>query len=234
MMTTGHLAWAFVPTETTLSQWLHFFARSTVILACFLVVQGFTLSRDLSAYLKRLFYFALLAQVPYAIMQYDFSALIQSPILIVSHLNVLFTLLFSLLALMAIHAAQNSRTLLHKCAYYAAVILLMALAYILKTDWDYAAIAWTLGIYLGGVWGFWIATGVLVAVSVWAHWANIPDVATFSGQWMDFGIVIAPWVMAWYQKNKHKSPKSYRLPRMLFYWYYVLHALVIGILSAMV
>lgn len=228
MMTTGHIAWAFVPTESLLSQALHFFARSTVVLACFLIVEGFCLTKDLNGYLKRLFGFGILAQIPYIMMIVGLWRIVYEPSVLLLAVNVLITLGLCLLSLMLCQAIQKSQTLELKIGYGLLIILLMLGSFLFSTDWNYVAIVWTIGIYYKRLIGFIGVTAVLIIMSFLFD-NEFVDYA-FSGQLMDYGLILALPIMYWYDKNKQNSPKTYRLPRTFFYWYYVIHALIIGLL----
>lgn len=227
MMTIGHIAWAFVPTETLLSQVLHFFARSTVILACFLVVEGYRLTHDLNGYLRRLFGFGLIAQVPYMMMNVGVWRIVYEPMALLWGINVLVTLGFCLLALILCNKlAQASQK--KKVGYIILIGILIFISYNFNTDWNYVAILWTIGIYYKRLKGFLGVTAVLILLSLLfdGYFADY----SFSGELMDYGFMLAIPIMYWYDKYKEHSPNHYRLPRTFFYWYYVIHALIIGIL----
>lgn len=227
MMTTGHIAWAFVPTDTTLSQILHFFARSTVVLACFLIVEGFRLTKDLTGYLKRLFGFGLLAQIPYIMMSVGVWRITYEPLLIFLAGNVLLTLGVCLLTLIVCEQFNKSK-LEQKIGHALCIIVFMLLAHYLSLDWGYGAILWTMGFYYKRLMGFLMATAFIVGLQLLGD--NEFADATFSGELMDYGIVLAIPVIYYYDKYKQHSPKTYRLPRTFFYWYYIIHALIIGLL----
>lgn len=226
MMTIGHFAWAFVPTETTISDVLHFFARITIPLACFLVVQGFYLSRDVFGYVKRLFLFAVLAQVGFTVAQVGLWTIIETPWLVLTYGNVLFTLGFGLLALMAVHEMRQ-KSFDEKLPFLLAVLFLSMVAF--WSDWGGSVVVWILSIYGFGAVGFLSATlGLFLFAQtlpgeLMAFFPNIKNP-------MDFGLFLSVPIMLWYEKNKQNSPKNYRLPRTFFYWYYVVHLWVIGIL----
>lgn len=227
MMTTGHFAWAFVPTDTMLGQAMHFFARPTVVLACFLVVEGFCLTKDINGYLKRLVIFGLIAQVPFIVMNIGVWLLFYEPYLIFAAGNVLLTLGLGLFSLMLCKKAETGNTL-NKLTAIFVIPILMILAYLFNLDWGYGVILWTIAIYYKRIWGFIGITAVMFVFSL--LFENEVMDYVFSGEAMDYGIILAIPIMVWYEKNKHKSPKTYRLPRTFFYWYYVIHALVIGLL----
>lgn len=232
-MTVGHLAWAFVPTNTLLSEILHFFGRITIPLACFLVVEGYRLTHDVWGYVRRLFGFGLLAQLPFLLNFYTLfgdDGLLANPAQIITYGNVLFSLGFGLLAIIILDKIHH-KNLQQKLIY---LILIIPLA-LLSTwsDWSVFVIFWVGAIFYGGTLGFFLITIGLFGLSflLQDNLSITPYIITLQTQHlMDYGIFTAIPIMLWYQTNKHRSPTSYRLPRLLFYWYYVLHLLIIGLI----
>lgn len=227
MMTTGHFAWAFVPTDTLLGQAMHFFARSTVMLACFLVVEGFRLTHDLTGYLRRLFGFGLIAQIPYIMMMVGVWRIYYDPMILLMMINVLITLGLGLFSLVLCKKAETGNWL-NKLTAIVVISIIMVLAYIFNLDWGYGVILWTIAIYYKRVWGFIGVTAIVFVFSL--LFENSVADYLFLGGAMSYGIILAIPIMVWYEKNKHKSPKTYRLPRTFFYWYYVIHTFIIGLL----
>lgn len=230
-MTLGHWAWAFVPPQTWLSHTLHFFARITIPLACFLLVIGYQKTHNLTAYLKRLFGFAVLAQVPFILYQVPLYELLVYPAYLWYGGNVLFSLGVALLALICTEKLKATngweQQLYYKLYYGLALVMLFLLS--LWSDWSYAVMLWVLAIFYDGVRGF-VATcllllGLSAVVGLPNHHRLVPLVASSP---MDYGIFLAVPIMYWYNANKHRSPTKFRLPRLTFYWYYPLHLLLIG------
>lgn len=95
-----------------------------------------------------------------------------------------------------------------------------------RLDWGILVMVWVVALYEWGVVGF-VAVAVLcLALS-----------AVFLADWlplkadnpMDYGVFLALPVMYWYYAHQHTKAR-YRLPRTLFYWYYVLHMALIAVL----
>lgn len=230
-MTVGHLAWAFVPTDTLLSELLHFFGRLTIPLACFLVVIGFRLSRNITGYARRLFGFGLLAQLPFAVYIYPLmgdGGLLANPWLIFYYGNVLFTLGFGLLTLIILTHLHQTRNYFYGCVCFALLALLST-----WSDWGMLVIFWVGAIYYAGAMGFLVMTLLLFGLSFAGQ--NHPIITQYiaplnTKNLMDYGVFLSVPIMLWYEQNQHKSPTHYRLPRLLFYWYYVGHLVVISVL----
>lgn len=237
-MTIGHLAWAFVPTDTIWSEVLHFFARLTIPLACFLVVVGFELTKDVWGYVQRLFGFGVLAQIPF--MGYVSLSggirLFDNPWFILSYGNVLFTLGFGLLTVITLDKLRHAPSLTKPL--YLVPILFFGLC-ALWSDWGVLVLFWVSAIYWGGIYGsqalgFLMMSIVLFGVSfLLRDNPNItPYIATLNTKsLMDYGVFLAVPIMLWYERYRHRSPTHYRLPRLLFYWYYVGHLLVIAVMA---
>lgn len=225
-MTTGHIAWVFVPLESLLGQLMHFFARLTMPLACFLVIEGFTKSKDLKGYIKRMFKFALLAQIPYITFFVGIYRLVESPALLLAQFNVLFTLGFGLLFLCCLKGVSVAHDEGKRLLYFLATVPLLFISTL--ADWGLAVIVWVVAIYFGRAKGFLIATVALFLLGAWADGEGVFALLEYD-KLMDYGLFMAAGVMAWYDKNKEKSPLQYRLPRTFFYWYYVVHLMVLGL-----
>lgn len=252
VMTLGHVGWGFVPTDTLLSQLLHFCARMTVVLACFLVVEGFYKTHDLRAYLKRLFGFAVLAQLPYTLYSWGFDEM--RWLLLLEHGNVLFGLGFALCVLICLQNSGLHKLLPSQRSPNDHIVLFAWLADDYKntvlglcvvglsllslwSDWGVAVIFWVLAYFYGGVYGFGILSLVFFGLSVMMGHKALGDnvfLPINASQLMDYGVLLAVPIVAWYQKYQHRSPKGYRLPRLLFYWYYVLHLLVLALMGLLV
>lgn len=226
-MTIGHLAWAFVPTDTILSDILHFIARPTIVLACFLVAEGFRLTRDINGYAKRLFGFGVLAQVPFVMAMMGIWRIVYEPIWVLAVGNVLFTLGLCLVSLILCKKIEKTPNVAFKGFYVLLIVFLMVLSDLFMLDWGYMAMAWTIAIYYKRLWGFVAVTLFIATLSLVADVKFIDDM--FQGA-MDFGLALAIPIIYWYDKNKHRSPTTYRLPRTLFYWYYVGHLSILACL----
>lgn len=251
VMTLGHVGWAFVPTDTLLSQLLHFCARMTVVLACFLVVEGFYKTHNLKAYLKRLFGFALIAQLPYTLYAWGFEEVGLLPMRFMEHGNVLFGLGFALCVLICLQNSEAGKALPNQRSPNDAIVLLSWLPKIAKnivlgfcivglsvlslwSDWGIAVVLWVLAYFYGGVYGFGILSVLFFGLSIIMGHKALGDnvfLPINASQLMDYGVLLAVPVVAWYHKYQHRSPMGYRLPRLLFYWYYALHLLVLAVLG---
>lgn len=224
-MTIGHIAWAFVPIETRLSDMLHFIARITIPLACFLVVVGYQKTKDIYGYIARLLGFAVLAQIPFIMSEIGLTNLMAMPIFVLYYGNVLFSLAFGLMAVMLANGRYLAGHLNNPVVRAIGVLVLLRLS--MWSDWSFAVVLWVLAIYYRGTMGFVVVTVGLFLLSLVAS-KDSALIIVRADNVMDYGLFLAVPMMVWYEYTTHR-PVVYRLPRLLFYWYYVGHLLVIGV-----
>lgn len=229
-MTMGHLAWIFVPVQTVLGQALHFVARITIPLACLLVVEGLARTKNLPAYLRRLFGFALLAQLPFIATQLGWQMQYWDWQVVLSYWNVLATLGLALVALIAWQKITQA-TMWQATHLFWALLMLVAMWLSAYADWGLAVLVWVLVIYHFRARGFLWATFGLFTVSMLLMLLFDRQVYLLQPWYlMEYGLFLAYPVMRWYDANKAKSPTTFRLPRLMFYWYYVLHLACLGLM----
>lgn len=110
---------------------------------CYLLVQGFLHTRSAARYAARLAVFAALSEAPFDLMVFGgLSAEAQ---------NVFFTLTIGLVMMGALRAIERGslRARLRPWAMAGCVMAAMALAYLLRTDYDAMGIALIAALYLG-------------------------------------------------------------------------------------
>lgn len=224
-MTTGHVAWAFVPTQSDLGVGMHFFARMTIALACFLVVVGYKKTHDLNGYIKRMFGFAVLAQAPFIADQIGWQKVIEEPEQLFYYGNVLFSLGFALVALCCVTTLKTTNW---QGRVWRIVVTLLMIGASLWSDWSYSVVVWILAIYYFGWRGYLVTTiGLLLLALVVPEESLLRILNPY--KLMDYGGLLSVPIMIWYQRYAPQSPKVYRLPRLMFYWYYALHLAVLGL-----
>ncbi|SHK36480.1 TraX family protein [Hespellia stercorisuis] len=112
---------------------------------CFLLVEGFLHTHDVKKYALRLGIFAVISEIPFDL------ALTRDPSLYNEHQNVFLTLLIGLLVLAGLRYIE-CRLSMYSVAQMAAYLLCvsggMALAYFLKTDYDYRGVICIVILYL--------------------------------------------------------------------------------------
>lgn len=127
-MTADHLAWAFLPTVSPVSALVHLVGRTAMPVFCFLLAEGSLHSRSLPQYALRLAGCALLSAIPYSLFQ------TQQPFAL--PFSAVYTLLIGLAAL----RAAESRLPVPLCILALTVLLLAAL----PGDWGVYGVGWCL------------------------------------------------------------------------------------------
>lgn len=111
---------------------------------CFLLVEGFEHTRDRKKYALRLLLFAIISEVP-------FDLAFKSKVLEFSYQNVFFTLFIGLITIMVIRVVEEKQEWqpwLKTTAIIAIGLAGMAIAYLLKTDYDAMGVMCILALYL--------------------------------------------------------------------------------------
>lgn len=106
-MTLDHLAWVFLANDGLLSEVLHLIGRLVAPLMCYLLVEGFHRSADVSSYLGRLLIFALLSQLPFSLYLIGIGNLDEADWTQFLVGNVLFSLAIALFSLRVWHKAWS-------------------------------------------------------------------------------------------------------------------------------
>lgn len=130
-MLIDHIGWRFFAFESPLSQLFHTFGRIALPLMCFFLAEGYAHTRSRKRYALRLLLFALLSQIPFALFQ---GTRWYGP-----PLNVMFTLLFCFLALLAVEEIQNNAL--------RGLAVLGCIALTWWCDWPVTAVLFTLAFW---------------------------------------------------------------------------------------
>lgn len=228
-MLIDHIAWLFVPTDSHAGQMMHFVGRFTAPTMCFLLVEGFYHTRNRRRYLLRLFIFALIAQLPFAYFQQqmqtdsmDWQTLLQSPHAWFETGNVLFNLLFALLALMAWQ-------LPFKKTVRAAMIALLLL-FSAWLDWRVYLIVMTLALGLFRdnrrmqITAYLLASMALLLLTDAGIILGMNSVVL---HWFPFGILLVP--LLWYCYDGTRG--SHWGGRYFFYVFYPAHLLILALVA---
>ena len=98
-MIIDHIAWGFTLSNDTIFI-MHLIGRITAPVMCFYIIEGYLHTHDLKGYIKRLFVFAMLSQLPFSYFQSGSINLVP--------LNMIFTLLIGLLGVCAYDRIINN------------------------------------------------------------------------------------------------------------------------------
>jgi len=164
---------------------------------CFLLVQGFLMTKNLNKYIMRIFLFAILSEVPYDLA---FSGVLIDR----KDQNVMFTLLLGLVILSWLRRFEANWAV-------EGIIVLSGciLAFFLQTDYSWFGVLLIVVIYL-------LRNNRLQQM----FWMSL---LIFSQGGMEVYAVFALPLCYFYQQDKEER----RLPRYFFYVFYPLHLLVL-------
>lgn len=230
-MTGDHVAWRFLDFDTHLSETLHFFGRLVAPLMCYFLVVGFYHTSNVKQYAKRLFIFALIAQLPFWLFNLGIDTLLfiyQNPKFINTHFlsqlffgNVLFSLFLSLIALMIWH---------NKTFDLYAKLLLTALLYpiISLCDYGFAMIAMTL------LFAYFYTKNKPTQL-IMAYLLSLPMIyvliygfnQTVGLGYMHFGMILTALLIYGFNGKKGNGLGG----RYVFYWFYPVHLAVIAVIE---
>lgn len=215
-MLLDHIAWFFLDFSSPLAQVFHTFGRITAPVMCFFIAEGYHYTRNVKRYALRLFVFALISQLPWYLIHDNFWSL---------SFNMIFTLLLGLISILAVDKIE-SKTL---------SVLIVILACLLSNycDWSITAVLWCVLFYKfrdskkKNIIAF-------SAVTVYTFAANIMQ--NMSAGWnlnhsvknslFVLGIFLSPILLLNYNGEKGK----FKYSKWVFYVFYPLHLLVMGLI----
>lgn len=233
-MTADHLAWRFLAYDSHLSELIHFIGRAVAPLMCYFLVIGFYHSRNISHYVKRLAVFAIISQPPFWLFNIGIHTVAEAwhahtwtDIKFLTSLiygNVLFSLLFSLIALVIIH---------DKTLHLWAKLLLIALLYPLISLCDYGFAM----IYMTLLFDYFYQRHEPKRLII-AYLLSIPLIyvliygfkQTVGLGYMHVGMVLSALFIHGFNGQKGKPIGG----RYVFYWFYPLHLFVIALIEFIV
>lgn len=115
---------------------------------CFLLVQGFCYTKNVKKYMVRLFFFALISEVPYDLA-------FRGVVLELSNQNVFFTLFLGLLALVLIQYVQNmgmrkgnNSHIISRFVGFIGILMVFAMAYFFRGDYGVDGVTFIILFYL--------------------------------------------------------------------------------------
>lgn len=196
--------------------------RMAFPLFCFMLVEGYFHTRNRNNYLKRLFIFAIISEIPFDLAFFKTA-------INISYQNVFFTLFIGLLTLVYLGKIENFKNIYIKLTLYTLTILLASLvSFILMTDYS--------------------AAGVILIDLIYFIKKNEPDEKNVN-KFVAIGIVLwllicdlilgtinelagfpAAILILFYNGKRGAG----RLNKMFFYLFYPVHLLLIWILYEIV
>ena len=227
-MTVDHIAWLLFPgySSGALPVVMHIIGRLTCPIMCYFIAEGYYHTRNINKYTFRLFLFAVISHFAYIFASNDFvDARSFIPFYfggILNQTSVMWPLAWGLVML----RAANSQRLPRK-----AVPLIIILICLVTFPSDWSCIASLCVLAFGTNRGdlkkqsFWLV--FYVALYAVVYFFAIDKVYGI----LQMGVVLAIPVIKMYNGQRGKSPRVNRFMKWLFYIYYPLHLLIIGLVK---
>lgn len=227
-MTVDHIAWLLFPgySSGALPVVMHIIGRLTCPIMCYFIAEGYYHTRNINKYTFRLFLFAVISHFAYIFASNDFvDARSFIPFYfggILNQTSVMWPLAWGLVML----RAANSQRLPRK-----AVPLVIILICLVTFPSDWSCIASLCVLAFGTNRGdlkkqsFWLV--FYVALYAVVYFFAIDKVYGI----LQMGVVLAIPVIKMYNGQRGKSPRVNRFMKWLFYIYYPLHLLIIGLVK---
>ena len=218
LMLLDHLWGTIIPGN----QWMTLIGRMAFPIFAFLIVEGFFHTSDLKKYMKRLFIFGLISEIP-------FNLIYTGSIIFPFHQNVMFTLLLGLLIINEIDKLKNTKEIKKKIIPILKIFLFLLISIIGFVDYGVTGVLTIVVFYLFR--GFKLAwIGQLISLILLYN-------VFFEGQSVILNIFnheyflplqsigVLSLIFIWlYNGEKGKNNK---LIKYLFYSFYPVHMLVI-------
>ena len=202
-----HISYA-IPGKT---YWLNYIGRIAFPIFAFQISEGYTHTHDLNKYMKKLFIFAILSQIPYNIFEYavGFSF----------NLNVGFTLLIGLFAIIIFDKCPN------KLLGFIGVAGCSILAELLHTDYGYWGVLAIFCFYLFK--DNKLINGLVFLLLVIGKYANDLMTSNFNYNYIIMAICTYSAIIPILLYNGKQGKKV----KYFLYIFYPLHLLILGLIK---
>lgn len=228
-MTIDHIGWAFVDTFSALGQIMHIIGRTVAPIMCYFIVEGFHNTRNVKKYLLRMVVFALISWVPYFIMRWGILPLSvnlsNGSVYIIPEIFTTQSVMYTFTICITMLIVQNNDKIKTVPKILITGILIIA-AYF--GDWLFIAPIWVMifekfrGNFKKQAFGFTISSIILITFII--------DGVEYLFQ---YSVLLALVPLSFYngKRGVRKSGKAAMfLSKWVFYIYYPLHMIIIGIL----
>lgn len=218
LMLLDHLWGTIIPGN----QWMTLIGRMAFPIFAFLIVEGFFHTSDLKKYMKRLFIFGLISEIP-------FNLIYTGSIIFPFHQNVMFTLLLGLLIINEIDKFKNTKEIKKKIIPILKIFLFLLISIIGFVDYGVTGVLTIVVFYLFR--GFklaWIGqliSLILLYIVFFEGQSVILNIFNYEYFLPLQSIGVLSLIFIWlYNGEKGKNNK---LIKYLFYSFYPVHMLVI-------
>lgn len=227
-MVIDHIAWNFVDTNSVLGQIMHIIGRTTAPIMCYFIAEGYYYTKNIKKYVMRMLIFALISWIPFLFMESVINVSGGRLIIVwqaVIMQSVIYTFLISLLMLIVVHSE-----------YIAAApkIILIVMLFIASTigDWLFIAPIWVLifdrfrGNFKKQAVIFTAASVILITAVFSVNSKNITDFL------FQYAVILALIPLSMYNGTRGGNIENKTISEInkwIFYIFYPLHMLIIGI-----
>lgn len=215
-MLCDHIAYAFLPSSSTIYMAMRMFGRIAAPSMCFVLAQGFIHTSNRKKYFIRLFVFALISQLPFSYFGFG------------SYTGPIGNVIFTLACAFAIMAVIENINKIGRVPAIVAIVLLLFLS--MLSDWLVFAPMFTLSIYLNKdskdrqALGYLIVS--LISFAAGTYFA-IKNGQIWQYQFWQLGtVLVIPIIYAYNGKPGSKAAFN----KWFFYIFYPAHLMILGIL----
>lgn len=216
-MTMDHIAIGFIEPNTLNYQLFRMVGKLTIVIMCYMIVEGYKHTHNIKKYLTRLFIFAIISHVPFVFLNTGKISLLWNGNNFQT--SVIWTLFLGLASLYIWNYDRLKKP-------YKIILSIIICALSMVGDWNIFAILliWGFSIFYEnrkiqmiflGVLAMWI---VLVSIMTSEYWYN---------QIYNLGLLLNIPILLIYNGKLGKSKHL----KWLFYIYYPLHMVVLGIMK---
>ena len=204
------------------NQWMTNVGRLAFPIFAFLIVEGFTHTSDLKKYIKRLFIFALISEIP-------FNLIYTGSWVFPFHQNVLFTLLLGLLCINEIDKLKNDKSFKNILKVVLKVVGFFLIGIVGFVDYGFTGILTIIVFYIFRnfkfAWCGQLISLILLYIVFFKGQSVVLNIFNFEYYLPLQSVGIFALIPIWLY-NGEKGINSKKLQYM-FYWFYPVHMLVI-------
>lgn len=216
-MLIDHIAWAFLPLGSFLSQAMHFVGRLTAPIMCFFIAEGYRYTRDVKKYAMRLGIFVLISHIPFYYFQ---KGKLPLPMRLYPT-SVMYPLLLGLLSIIAWESKKLT-------SHQKALVIAGLLAVSDLGDWGAFALGW---VFIFGTvkddllkFKYFTLVGILAAISPILSTRGSVPIHHLSFQ---MGIFLAIPLLKTYNGELGGKKGS----KWFFYFFYPAHLIILGLMK---
>lgn len=218
-MLIDHIAWAFVPYNSILGQIMHVIGRITAPTMCYFIAEGYYHTKNVKKYILRLGIFAVISHFTFVFM--ECGKFVDDHF----YTGVIYTLLLGLLALLVCDKV--------KCIWIKLPLILIICYFAELGDWSYIAVGWILAFGLNRgkpkLQFLWFSIiSICMVASMTMPLLTKETTVPFYANFCQLGVFLSIPIILMYNGKLGRGGK---FNKWIFYIFYPLHTLLIGLLK---